>query len=253
MLGIPSEIVIYPGLKGDSFQKINSRYNPNPYSKYSETIECEKLMTIDEMEAIGYKIAIESKSDSVTIWFRRKNTDAVNNIVTLHWFYENVGLPYGWKGRKYNEFVLDEKYGTDYVVEDYFFKRTNHKFKHLPVNGNATKVDISVELNDHSLLIKTNLLKGTKLSVRYQVNGGEEHSSDLIIKGKFSSIDLGQNLKSCKVKGNITLIVSTLQDRNIVNKYGIDYENLTGDFIKRFDSNAIVTGNIEFEFPEKNT
>lgn len=92
----------------------------------------------------------------------------------------------------------------------------------------------------------TNLLKGTKLFITYKINGGEERSTSVTVQDAKTIIILEGYQPGDQVSGDVTLIVSILQDKNIMDEYGIDYENLTGTFICRSEKESMVYGRKHF-------
>lgn len=66
MLREKDKIIKYKSLPENNIVKINGRYDRKAYYQYSLTIEMTDLMTVNEIEKIGYQIAMESRAD--VIW-----------------------------------------------------------------------------------------------------------------------------------------------------------------------------------------
>lgn len=248
LYGKPGHLIKYPELNGNSYQKINSKFiNKGLYRQYSETIEFSKLMTLDEIDVWGYKHAIDSGAESIWLWYRRNGASAGNNILIQHWFTSRLEAECGWHGKEYGQLKLDDEFGYGFIPYETFLQNPNHKFKHLQVSSDAKEVLLEVKLYENNLIVDTNLLKGTKLFISYRLDNNEfEYSGDLIVDGNLSKFPIKSKFN--RISGAVTLIVSSLQETSIRDKYGIDYENLTGDFIKRSNEEAIVFGKKEYNF-----
>ncbi len=248
LYGNPEQLVKYPELNENSYKKINSRFiSKGLYKQYSETIEFGKLMTLDEIDVWGYKHAIHSGAESIMLWYRRKGASAGINILTQHWFTSRLEAECGWRGEKYGQLKLNDEFGKGFIPNEIFIQNTKHKFKHLQVSPDAKEALLEVKLDKNGLIIDTNLLKGTKLFISYRLDNDDfECSDDLIVNGKISKFSIKSKFN--KIIGTVTLVVSSLQGTSIRDEYGIDYENLTGDFIKRSNEEAFVFGKKEFNF-----
>lgn len=210
--------------------------------KYSITVITNVLLTYEEIQKIGYQIALSSKAEVVWIWFKRNSAPNGVNIVTQQWFKEDLKSFFGDIGKKYGKLLLSENRDEGYVCRDYYSAHPNMSSKHLPVSENALTVKLDIRKSANSLTLYTNLLKGTKLYVTYRVNGRKEKSLNLIVQGQKTRLPLDGYQTSNHVSCDVILIASTLQDKLIRDRYGIDYENLTGDFIQRSKMDPIVCG-----------
>lgn len=214
--------------------------------KYSITVITDVLLTHEEIQKIGYKIALNSKAEVVWIWFKRKNAPDGVNIVTQQWFKEDLKPFFGNAGEEYGKLILSETKDEGYVCRAYYSIHPNMSFKHLAVSENALTVNMDIKRSTNSLILYTNLLKGTKLFITYRIDNGREKSFSLVVPGNRTILPLDGYQASKQVSGDVTLIVSTLQDKFIRDQYGIDYENLTGEFIQRSETDSMVHGRKHF-------
>ncbi len=245
LYGEAGHSVRYSESNDNSYQEIKPEFiNKGLYKQYSETVEFDRLNTLDEIDAWGYKRAINSGAESIWIWYRRKGASAGNNILIQHWFTSRLEAECGWHGKEYAQLKLDDEFGHGFIPYEVFIQNSTSRFKHLQVNPDATEVSLEVKLYDRGLIIDTNLLKGTKLFITYRVDNGVECSDDLIVDEKLSKFSIKSKFN--RISGIVTLIASSLQENAIRDMYGIDYENLTGEFIKRSSEEAIVFGKKEF-------
>ncbi|MCC4397031.1 FRG domain-containing protein [Limosilactobacillus reuteri] len=247
LLGECDEEIRYIGIDKDTIQRVDPKTTKfrGYQTKYSVTIITNTLLTYDEMQKLGYKIALNSKAEVVWIWFRRDNASTGNNIVTQQWFKREQRLFFNNVGKEYGELVLSEERQDGYVCKAYYSSHPNILSKHLTVSENAVVVDLDIKKSPESLILCTNLLKGTRLFLTYKINNGKERSIEVTVQGMRTNIPIEYQPEE-KISGDITLIVSTLQDKNIRDKYGIDYENLTGRFIHRSEEDSMVYGRKHF-------
>jgi len=84
------------------------------------------------------------------------------------------------------------------------------------------------------------------LFITYRLDNEVECSDDLIVDEKLSKFPIKSKFN--RISGTVTLVASSLQENTIRDRYGIDYENLTGDFVKRSSGKAIVFGKKDFYF-----
>lgn len=101
--------------------------------------------------------------------------------------------------------------------------------------------------NNNQLYIKTNLIKGTKLVLLYKIDGIDDSKIISLSGRKLNQIDIRIDHKFHKLEVGIIIPVSSVQDASIQEAYGIDYEKIKADFIKRSD-NELISGYKEFEF-----
>lgn len=247
LYGDSGHSVKYPESSDNSYQEIEPELsNKGLYKQYSETVEFDGLNTLDEIDAWGDKHAINSRAESVWIWYRRKGASAGNNILIQHWFTSRLEAECGWHGKEYGQLKLDDEFGHGFIPYEVFIQDPASKFKHLQVNSDATEVSLEVKLYEKGLIIDTNLLKGTKLFITYRLDNEVECSDDLIVDEKLSKFPIKSKFN--RISGTVTLVASSLQENTIRDRYGIDYENLTGDFVKRSSGKAIVFGKKDFYF-----
>lgn len=246
LYGTDEKSINYPKLRKDSFHEIMPKFiEKGLYKQYSVVVESDELMTLDEIDAMSYKQAVSSQAESIWIWYRRRGASLGNNIVTQHWFTPRLENIYGWHGEcQHGNFKLERNYLDGFISYEYFIKTSNIKFKHLQVNPDAKEVFLEVSIDKNSLIIDTNLLKGTGLSITYQLDNKASYSSDLTIKSQISRIAIKSNFN--KITGTVAL--SPFQTDIVKEIYGIDYENLKGDFINRSNSEASVRGYKKFNF-----
>lgn len=238
----------YGPLPKDNIKIIDGKHDHKAYNQYKVTIAMSCLMTIKEIEDKGYQIAQESGADSVWIWFRRPGAESGNNIVNQHWYRESINM-YGWSGKRFKDLMLDENKQNSYISYEYFQKNYKHlKLKHLPIEKDAKEIELQVIMkNNNQLYIKTNLIKGTKLVLLYKIDGINDGKIISLSGRKLNQIDIRIDHKFHKLEVGIIIPVSSVQDASIQEAYGIDYEKIKADFIKRSD-NELISGYKEFEF-----
>lgn len=248
LLGEEKKLIKYNELPKDNIREKKRKYKRGLYSNYSITLEMLNLMTVKEIKDRGYQIAKASKVDSVWIWFQRLNSEDGNNIITQHWYKESIN-EYGWKGKEYYEFMLEEIRGNSYISYAYFQSNFGRiKYKHLPIEDNAKLISLDVRLIDkNQLVIDTNLMKGTELLISYSVDGGLKREIKIIVKEQLIKIDIDTSHKFNTIEGNVTMPVSSVQPAEVRNVYGIDYEKIKGDFIERSDEDPLIFGYKEFK------
>nr|WP_255463200.1 FRG domain-containing protein [Lactobacillus sp. 3B(2020)] len=240
LLGEADRTIKYDCLSESDISQINPRYIQKAYCQYSVTVESKEFMTVGEMEQLGYRISKDSKADSIWIWFRRPDNDSGNNILIQHWYKESVNK-YDWSGSQYKDLTLDETKCDSYITYEYFkanYYRIN--YKHLPNNPKAKLVNLEVVYKNSKLLLKTNLLKGTKLSLSYRVNDNVEKSVKLEVSEPVTSIDVQSYKEVRKLEVEVIMIVPILQNQSIIKNYGIDFEKIKGDFIQRNENGPSV-------------
>lgn len=254
LLGIEETNINYGTLTNRNITLVDEEWPHKSYTQYSVTIEYNDLMTVDEMEKLGYGIAENSKAISVRMWFRRSNSSSTNYSLRLHWYKEflNRECDYGWKGIKYSNWMLEECSGDSYVAYEYFqnnFK--NLKYKHLPLESDAKKIDLDVSFNGNSLCISTNLMNGTELLLSYRVGDKPERTKRLTVIDQQCLEEIVSESSDNKVVGNVIMPVAIVQPTKIMDLYGIEYERIKGDFIRRSNDEPMVVGLKKFEFEIK--
>ncbi len=139
------------------------------------------------------------------------------------------------------------------IVPDYE-KKTKYKFvQTIPVSKSALNVTFNIRyqfLNDERMVIigETNLFDGATLLISLIYSDGHAGPSCKVKckDGMFQTEALGKTGE--KIEGTftvkITLSVSSTQDIDFVKKAGMQYENLTGEFIQRGEFGS-PTGKIE--------
>lgn len=248
LLGEEKKLIKYNKLPKDNTKEISGKYSRKAYRQYSITIEMLNLMTVKEIEDMGYQIAKESKADSIRIWFRRLGSESGNNIIIQHWYKKSIN-EYNWKGREYYEFMLEEKRGNGYTSYPYFQNNFDRiKYKHLPTEDNAKLINLDIRLVDkNQLVIDTNLMKGTKLLISYSVDSGLKREIKIKVKEQLIRIDIDTSHKFNTIEGKVTMPVSSVQPAEVRNAYGIDYEKIKGDFIEKSDEESLIFGYKEFK------
>lgn len=247
LLGEKDEIIRYKSLPENNNRKIDGKYIRKVYCQYSVTIEMINLMTANEIKEVGYQIARNSGANSTWIWFRRIGFEMGNNIMTQHWYQKSINR-YEWQGIEYKELMLEEDRRDAYISYDYFQEKLGRiKYKHLPVEANAKLINLDISLlNRSKLILKTNLVRGTKLLVFYKIDGEIERSTEVLVKEASIEIDIDTSHPFSLLEGEVTMPVSAVQDMNVVEAYGVDYERIKGDFIKRSDDSS-TSGYKEFK------
>ena len=254
LLGENNEEIQYINTDKNVIQLINPRVTKfrGYQKKYSVTAVTNMLLTYSEMQKIEKKIALKSKADVVWIWFKRDGAPNGINIVTQQWFkralksfFINIDSEDD-EIVDYGELILSENRQDGYVCSAYYYNHPDMPAKHLAVSKNAITVNLDIKKSSEFLTLCTNLLKGTKLFITYKINGGEERSTSVTVQDAKTIIILEGYQPGDQVSGDVTLIVSILQDKNIMDEYGIDYENLTGTFICRSEKESMVYGRKHF-------
>lgn len=115
--------------------------------------------------------------------------------------------------------------------------------KVLPQSKNAVEVILDVKLLRGKLHIKTNLYAGARLFIT-----GEGYSKTIITQENCDDYYLPIDPSVNRMEGQVTLATPSLQPKAFLEKAGIDFENLKGDFIKR-DNNmlSLISGIKEFD------
>lgn len=242
----------YHPLPGANFKHTEGRFiHKGGYAQYSETIVTSSLTTIDEMKEEGYKVAKQHGADSTRIWFRRPGFNHDNYILSQTWYTDALANRFDWTGKPYKDLLIDEDNHEGYIVYDYLQKHPDdYRFKHLPVAENARTIEFKVSFSRNNLVIHTTLISGTSLLVNYRVNGGDEHAQHILIDGKTTFVKINSDKHITKISGNVVMPIAVLQAPTIRDTYGIDYEKIKGDFIKRSDDDPFVVGDYEFSFSD---
>lgn len=133
----------------------------------------------------------------------------------------------------------EEYYQINYVKEkkDYsLFKPT------IPINKNGLNVEFNISINkleDNRVQIigKTNLFDAATLLLTIKNSNSYMGQDKVIVQnGEFKSAifsNKGSSLEVGRYILNITLSLPGAQSKDFINKAGIEYENLIGDFINR--------------------
>lgn len=206
------------------------------------------------MEKLGYEIAENSKAVSVWMWFRRSNSSSTNYSLRLHWYKEGLNRErdYGWKGIKYSNWMLEEFSEDSYVEYEYFQNNFEDlKYKHLPLESDAKQIDLDVSFNGNSLCISTNLMNGTELLLSYRVGEKPERTKRLTVIDQQCLEEIVSESSDNKVVGTVIMPVAIVQPTKIMDLYGIEYERIKGDFIRRSNDEPMVVGSKKFEFEIK--
>lgn len=251
LLGIKETDKDYSTPVNTNITLIDDKLSYKSYTQYSVTVEYNDLMTVDEMEKEGYQIAAKSHADSVWMWFKRSDSSNTNYSLRLHWYKGalNQEYDYGWRGIKYNNWILEEFSEDSYIVDEYFQENFEHlKYKHLPLESDAKQIDLKISFDSNSLLINTNLMNGTELLLSYRLGDEPECTKRLTVRNQYCSEKIISKLDGNKIVGNIVLPVAVVQPSKVRDAYGIDYEKIKGDFIQRADNEPLVSGFKTFEF-----
>lgn len=102
------------------------------------------------------------------------------------------------------------------------------KRKLLPLNPNALDVIMKISLVNGKLWISTNLYEGAKLFIV-----GRHLEKNIIVQKDERYYDLSIPKDQKTIEGEVILLTPSLQSESFLEKAGIDFEKLTGDFIKR--------------------
>lgn len=249
LLGLEETNINYGTLTNKNITLVDEKWPHKSYSQYSVTIEYNILMTVDEMEKLGYQIADNSKAVSVWMWFRRGDSSTTNYSLRLHWYKESLNRErnYGWRGINYINWMLEEYSEDSYITDEYFQKNFRHlRYKHLPLESNAKQINLDVSFNGSSLLISTNLMNGTELLLSYKVGDGSERTKRLTVLDQYCSEKISK-LNGTRIVGNVVMPVAIVQPSKVRDTYGIDYERIKGNFIQRTDDEPLVSGLKTFE------
>lgn len=250
LLGLEETNINYETLTNKNTTLVDEKWPRKSYSQYSVTIEYNILMTVDEMEKLGYQIADNSKAASVWMWFRRGDSSNTNYSLRLHWYKESLNRErgYGWKGINYINWMLEEFSEDSYITDEYFQKNFGHlRCKHLPLESDAKQIDLDVSFNGSSLFISTNLMNGTELLLSYRMMDGFERTRRLTVLNQHCSEKVISKLDGNKIVGSVVMPVAIVQPSKVRDAYGIDYEKIKGDFIQRADNEPLVSGLKTFE------
>ncbi len=250
LLGIEETNINYSALTNKNITLIDKKWPHKSYSQYSVTIEYNILMTVDEMEKLGYQIADNSEAVSVWMWFRRGDSSTTNYSLRLHWYKESLNRDrdYGWDGINYIKWMLEEFCEDSYIADEYFQKNFEHlRYRHLPLESDAKQIDLNVSFNGITLFISTNLMNGTELLLSYRLEDGSERTKKLTVLDQHCSEKIISRLNGNKIVGNVVMPVAIVQPSKVRDAYGIDYEKIKGDFIQRMDDEPLVSGLKAFE------
>ena len=254
LLGVEDTDINNKALTNENIKLVDEKRPHKSYTQYSVTIEYNDLITVDEMEKLGRKIADDSMAVSVWMLFRRSNSNSTNYSLRLHWYKEalNRERNYGWQGIKYSNWMLEEFSEDSYITDQYFQKNFGRlRYKHLPLESDAKKIGLGVSFNDGSLLISTNLMNGTELLLSYRVGNESERTKKLTVIDQQCSENIISEPNDNKIAGNVVMPAAIVQPTKIRDSYGIDYERIKGDFIRRSNDEPIVAGFKRFEFEIK--
>ena len=125
------------------------------------------------------------------------------------------------------------------------------KYKHLPLESDAKQIDLDVSFNGNSLCISTNLMNGTELLLSYRVGEKPERTKRLTVIDQQCLEEIVSESSDNKVVGTVIMPVAIVQPTKIMDLYGIEYERIKGDFIRRSNDEPMVVGSKKFEFEIK--
>lgn len=232
LYGDPSKDLEVSNLE-DVSKAVTSKFNKvgSGYKKENAVIVTQTLLKKHELEDLGYKIARDRKDEMLTLWFRRKNFPDVN-VLTQFWS-KGRGKKLWQDGSKVGRFIRKENWSNSFFIDQLFFENSNeiNRPKILPQTKDAVEVEMKVELLPGELHIKTNLC-GARLfitSLKFEktlITGNDKEQQDYFI-----NVDKSMR----KIKGQVILVVPSLQSKEFLEKAGIDFEKLKGSFIKRND------------------
>ena len=180
--------------------------------------------------------------------FRRPNSSDGNNIVKQEWCKKKKLKEFKILLKNLNIYddpwYLDEHWSESNLV---FQDIDNHPEKckkvrnKLDISPNAMKVSVTAKRNKTGVDISTNLIDGTMLLVSC---GNLEKS--LIVNNGACEFEMAKMPERFKLM--ITMPVPMVQSQEIRDRYGLEYEYLKGDFIKRSGNDfPIVHGYKEFD------
>lgn len=226
-----------------NFHKVTSAYK-----KENGTIFTHTLLKKKELEKLGYQIAKERNDEMLTLWFRRKGAPRGVNILTQFWSQGN-GKRWWNTGKNVDQFILQEDWSDSFYIYQLVLTDSDKvNSKVLPQSKNAVEVILDVKLLRGKLHIKTNLYAGARLFIT-----GEGYSKTIITQENCDDYYLPIDPSVNRMEGQVTLATPSLQPKAFLEKAGIDFENLKGDFIKR-DNNmlSLISGIKEFDCKIKN-
>lgn len=232
LYGDPSKDLEVPDLE-DVSKAVTSKFDKvvSGYKKEKGVIVAQTLLKKHELEDLGYKIARDRKDEMLTLWFRRKNFPDVN-VLTQFWS-QGRGKTLWQDGNKIGQFIRREDWSNSFLIDQLFFENSDEisRPKILPQTKDAVEVEMEVELLPGELHIKTNLL-GARLFItgpkfrKTLTTGKDKEQPDYFI---------GVDKSIREIKGQVILIVPSLQSKEFLENAGIDFEKLKGSFIKRND------------------
>lgn len=221
-----------------NFHKVTSAYK-----KENGIIFTPTLLKKKELEKLGYQIAKERNDEMLTLWFRREGAPEGVNILTQFWS-QGSGKRWWNTGKNVDQFILQEDWSDSFYIYQLVLTDSDKiNRKVLPQSKNAVEVILDVKLLRGKLYIKTNLYSGARLFVT-----SEGYSKTIITQENCTEYYLPINSSVNRMEGQVTLATPSLQPKDFLEKAGIDFENLKGDFIKR-DNNmvSLVSGIKEFD------
>lgn len=232
LYGDPFKDLEVPDLE-DVSKVVTSKFDKvvSGYKKEKGVIVAQTLLKKHELEDLGYKIARDRKDEMLTLWFRRKNFPDVN-VLTQFWS-QGRGKTLWQDGNKIGQFIRREDWSNSFLIDQLFFENSDEisRPKILPQTKDAVEVEMEVELLPGELHIKTNLL-GARLFItgpkfrKTLTTGKDKEQPDYFI---------GVDKSIREIKGQVILIVPSLQSKEFLENAGIDFEKLKGSFIKRND------------------
>lgn len=238
-LFVPNIIKLGKTIKEDHYFSNTKGY----FKKGQEFITTAPLLKKREIEKLGYLIAQKRRLDMLTIFFQRSFSRDGVNIVNQFWS-EGKGCQHWNSGKRIGDFYCRSQWNDDFYVNRLFFDYPEQfeNRKILPESKDALRVQVQINCEHRKLHIKTNLYSGAKLFI----------TSDYFEK-KFTTrngvqdyyFNIDKKIKN--IKGQIILLVPSLQSEKFREKAGNDFENLTGSFIKRSNKlSSMILGLQEF-------
>jgi len=151
--------------------------------------------------------------------------------------------------------LSDEEYNEIDIGK---IKRKEYKYKQtIPINAAGLEVIFNLTISqnsDNTVNIKgnTNLFDNASLMISLKNCNGLllAQNKSLVDKGQFDFGRLGKKgvgLDRGKYKANIILAIPSVQNKEFVQKAGIEYENLIGEFVDRSGLGPTVSYTEEFE------
>lgn len=216
------------------------------YEKQIAFFDPYTLLKKNELENLGYEIARDRNDEILTLWFRRKDS-ADANILPQFWS-QGGGKTLWQNGKKIGRFVRREDWSDSFFIDQLFFENSDEisRPKILPQTQDAVEVEMEVELLPGKLHFRINLYSGAKLYITY------DQLDKTVITREYCQdyyIDVDKTID--KIKGQITLVTPSLQSKKFLEKAGIDFEKLKGNFIRR-DDPYFISGVKEFNCKVKN-